>query len=102
MNDLPALLQGFFTGKLVIQRQASPATVASYRDTFTLLLAFAAARAGRRTSCRSPTWTPGRSARSSPTWRKTGAAASRPATPGWPRSARSSATPPCTIPSTRS
>jgi integrase/recombinase XerD len=48
MNDLPALLQGFFTGKLVIQRQASPATVASYRDTFTLLLGFAAARAGRQ------------------------------------------------------
>ena len=48
MNGLPALLQGFFTGKLVIQRQASPATVASYRDTFTLLLAFAAARAGRQ------------------------------------------------------
>ena len=47
-SDLPALLQGFFTGKLVIQRQASPATVASYRDTFTLLLAFAAARAGRQ------------------------------------------------------
>ena len=48
MNGLPALLQGFFTGKLVIQRQASPATVASYRDTFTLLLAFAAARAARQ------------------------------------------------------
>jgi hypothetical protein len=48
VNGLPALLQGFFTGKLVIQRQASPATVASYRDTFALLLAFAAARAGRQ------------------------------------------------------
>ena len=48
MNDLPALLQGFFTGKLVIQRQASPATVASYRDTFALLLGFAAGRAGRQ------------------------------------------------------
>ena len=48
MNDLPALLQGFFTGKLVIQRQPSPATVASYRDTFTLLLGFASARAGRQ------------------------------------------------------
>lgn len=47
-GDLPALLQGFFTGKLVIQRQASPATVASYRDTIALLLAFAAARSGRQ------------------------------------------------------
>jgi integrase/recombinase XerD len=48
VNDLPALLQGFFTGKLVIQRQASPATVASYRDTFALLPGFAAGRAGRQ------------------------------------------------------
>jgi site-specific recombinase XerD len=47
-SDLPALLQGFFTGKLVIQRQASPATVASYRGTFTLLLGFTAARASRQ------------------------------------------------------
>jgi len=48
MNDLAALLQGFFTGKLTIQRQASPATVAAYRDAFTLLLGFASGRTGRQ------------------------------------------------------
>ncbi len=47
MSDLAALLQGFFTGKLIIQRQASPATVAAYRDTITLLLGFISGRAGR-------------------------------------------------------
>jgi site-specific recombinase XerD len=36
-----ALLQGFFTQKLMQQRQASPHTIASYRDTFRLLLQFA-------------------------------------------------------------
>jgi integrase/recombinase XerD len=47
MSDLAPLLQGFFTDKLMRQRQASPHTVASYRDTFKLLLGFVAARAGR-------------------------------------------------------
>ena len=36
-----ALLQGFFTQKLMQQRQASPHTIASYRDSFRLLLQFA-------------------------------------------------------------
>jgi site-specific recombinase XerD len=36
-----ALLQGFFTQRLMQQRQASPHTIASYRDTFRLLLQFA-------------------------------------------------------------
>jgi site-specific recombinase XerD len=48
MNDLAALLQGFFTGKLIIQHQASPATVAAYRDALTLLLGFASGRTGRQ------------------------------------------------------
>jgi integrase/recombinase XerD len=39
--DFPALLQAFFTDRLMRQRQASPHTIASYRDTFRLLLAFA-------------------------------------------------------------
>jgi|SRR5262245_10464197 len=37
----PALLQGFFTQRLMQQRQVSPHTIASYRDTFRLLLQFA-------------------------------------------------------------
>lgn len=40
----PALLQVFFTDRLLQQRQASPHTVAGYRDTFRLLLRFAAQR----------------------------------------------------------
>jgi site-specific recombinase XerD len=35
------LLQSFFTDRLLGQRNASPHTIASYRDTFRLLLAFA-------------------------------------------------------------
>ena len=39
--DLPRLLEAFFTERLMRQMQASPHTIASYRDTFRLLLAFA-------------------------------------------------------------
>jgi site-specific recombinase XerC len=38
---LSSLLQPFFTDRLMNQRQASPHTIASYRDTFRLLLEFA-------------------------------------------------------------
>ena len=41
MSPLAPVLQGFFTDKLIAQRQASPNTVAAYRDTCRLLLAFA-------------------------------------------------------------
>ena len=43
-NEFPALLQAFFTNRLCHQRQASPHTIASYRDTFRLLLGFAERR----------------------------------------------------------
>ena len=46
-NRLPAHLQRFFTERLLSQMQASPNTVASYRDTFRLLLGFAQDRLGR-------------------------------------------------------
>ncbi len=39
--DFPKLLQAFFTDRLMNQRKASPHTIASYRDTFRLLLGFA-------------------------------------------------------------
>ena len=42
--DLPGLLQLFFTVRLLTQRKASPHTIASYRDTFRLLLQFAQKR----------------------------------------------------------
>jgi integrase/recombinase XerD len=47
MTPLPPTLQAFFTERLIGQRHASPNTIASYRDTFRLLLTFAQSRAGR-------------------------------------------------------
>jgi integrase/recombinase XerD len=41
MQSFPALLQKFFVQRLLQQRHASPRTVAAYRDSFRLLLAFA-------------------------------------------------------------
>ena len=46
MSTLAPLLQGFFTDRLIRQRQASPHTITGYRDTFRLLVTFAATRAG--------------------------------------------------------
>ena len=42
MNRFPALVQGFFLERLMTQRNASPATVSAYRDTFRLLLRYLA------------------------------------------------------------
>ena len=44
---LAALLENFFTQRLMNQRQASPHTISSYRDTFRLLLQFAQKRLHR-------------------------------------------------------
>lgn len=43
-GTLAALLESFFTQRLMNQRQASPHTISSYRDTFRLLLHFAQQR----------------------------------------------------------
>ena len=43
----PALLQAFFLERLVAQRNASPQTVAAYRDSFRLLLEFAHQHIGK-------------------------------------------------------
>ena len=43
-TDFAGLLERFFTGRLMQQRRASPDTIASYRDTFRLLLGFAQQR----------------------------------------------------------
>lgn len=45
--NLPALLQRFFTDRLLSQLGASPHTIVSYRDTFRLLLVFASKHLGR-------------------------------------------------------
>jgi len=44
---LPQLIHDFFCQRLCAQRHLSPATVASYRDTFCLLLDFASQQSGR-------------------------------------------------------
>lgn len=46
MTPLPPLLEGFFTERLACQRDASPHTVAAYRDSFRLLLEFVHRRSG--------------------------------------------------------
>ena len=43
-GELAALLEGFFKKRLISQRRVSPHTIASYRDTFRLLLSFAQQR----------------------------------------------------------
>lgn len=50
MSLLAPTLQAFFTERLARQRQASPATVAAYRDSFRLLLAFACNHTGKAPS----------------------------------------------------
>ena len=47
MSPITATLQSFFTDRLVRQRQASPHTIAAYRDTVRLLLCFLQRRTGK-------------------------------------------------------
>ena len=47
MSPLAPTLQLFFTERLLNQRQASPATITSYRRTFELLLRFVRDRTGK-------------------------------------------------------
>lgn len=49
-TGFPALLETFFTDRLMKQRGASPHTIASYRDTFRLLVGFASKRLARAPS----------------------------------------------------
>jgi integrase/recombinase XerD len=48
MSLLAPTLQTFFTERLITQRDASPQTVAAYRDTFRLLLSFAYEQTGKQ------------------------------------------------------
>jgi len=50
VSALAPTLQAFFTDRLIRQRQASPQTIAAYRDTLRLLLTFAARSTGREPS----------------------------------------------------
>jgi site-specific recombinase XerD len=48
MTPLAPALQAFFSERLITQRNASPQTIAAYRDTFRLLLAFAHKQTGKQ------------------------------------------------------
>ncbi len=48
MTALAATMQAFFVDRLVCQRNASPRTVAAYRDTLRLLLRFASQQTGKQ------------------------------------------------------
>jgi integrase/recombinase XerD len=50
VTDLAPVLQGFFTDRLARQKKASPNTIAAYRDTCRLLLAFAQGKTGKAPS----------------------------------------------------
>jgi integrase/recombinase XerD len=50
MSLLAPTLQAFFTDRLMTQTDASPRTIAAYRDTFRLLLAFTGQRLGKQPS----------------------------------------------------
>jgi integrase/recombinase XerD len=47
VTALAPTLQAFFTDRLLRQRQASPHTIAAYRDTWRMLLTFTARQAGK-------------------------------------------------------
>jgi len=48
MSLIATTLQSFFTDRLVSQRQASPRTIASYRDSLRMLVVFAQERSGKK------------------------------------------------------
>jgi site-specific recombinase XerD len=49
-NNFPGLIEAFFTDRLMRQRQVSPNTIASYRDSFCLLLKYAKQRLNKEPS----------------------------------------------------
>ena len=83
MSPIAPTLQAFFTDRLTKQRQVSPRTVASYRDSLKLLLGSPRTAPARPLPAwigptSMPTWLP----RSSTTSKTTGTTARAPATCG--------------------
>ena len=102
MSLLAPTLQAWFTERLLTQRNVSPRTIAAYRDTLRLLLAFAQQQTGKE-PCRLDF-----ADLDAPLigaflnhLEQTAGTARRHATPGSRRSTRCFATPRCAIPSTR-
>lgn len=102
MTSLAPLLQAFFTDRLMTQRQASPNTIASYRDTFKLLLAHVQDQTGKAPSKLEISDLDSGTVTGFLTYLETvREIASAPATPVWLRFIRCSPTPHCVIPNTR-
>ena len=101
MSALAPTLEAFFTERLISQRQASPHTVAAYRDAWRLLLRFVHARTGKEPAQLdlADLAAPVISAFLE-TWSRSVTTAPAPGTPAWPPSTPSSTTRGCAIPST--
>ena len=85
VTALAPAVESFFTGYLTAQRDASPHTIASYRDTFRLLFTWIRQQAGTgHPTSASPTSTPRRSAASWPCSRTSGTTPAGPAASGSP------------------
>lgn len=68
MTSFVPTIEAFFLNRLLTQRNASPRTIAAYRDTLRVLLTFAKGRLGSPPlTSTSPTSTPNSSGSSSPT-----------------------------------
>jgi site-specific recombinase XerD len=108
VTDLAPVLQGFFTDRLARQKKASPNTVAAYRDTCRLLLAFAQTKTGKAPSQFSLADLDAtligeflhHLEEQRGTLKSSGGTEAPPATPAWPRSTRCSSTQPPRHPST--
>ena len=102
MTLIAPALQGFFTDRLIGQHNASPHTIAAYRDTLRLLLTFASQRTGKPVSqLRIDDLGPGViTGVPRPLGRPARQQRAARATPAWPRSTRCFAMRRCTIPNT--
>ena len=89
--SFPALLQSFFTDRLLRQRAASPHTIAGYRDCFRLLLQVAKEQLAKcLLNSRSRIWMHLSLSYSSNTWNVLAKTALVLGMPGWQQSTRSS------------
>jgi integrase/recombinase XerD len=101
MTSLAPTLEAYFTDRLIRQRRVSPHTIASYRDTFRLLLAYL-----HRTTGTPPSKLEIRDVdlatigRFFSTWSSGAGTPPAPATSGSPRSTPSFTTARCATPST--
>jgi hypothetical protein len=102
MSALAPTVQAFFTQRLIHERNASPHTIAAYRDTIRLLLRYTAQRCEREPSMLDVADLDADTvAAFSITSKLSVATALERGTRGWRRSIRSTDTPRCAIPSTR-